>query len=117
MSTTQYVLDQHLKSFSEKDLDALLADYSSDAVFFTQGSSLKGSDAIKPFSRLWFRSLASLAPRSRCGSNVSRVITLTSCGVQKLQTIGTRPLPTHSWYGTGKSWRNPLLPRLLRSAE
>ena len=49
MSTTQYVLDQHLKSFSEKDLDALLADYSSDAVFFTQGSSLKGSDAIKPF--------------------------------------------------------------------
>ena len=49
MSTTQYVLDQHLKSFGENDLDGVLADYSSDAVLFTQGSPLKGSDAIKPF--------------------------------------------------------------------
>ena len=49
MPTTNDVLDQHLKSFRERDLDGLLADYSSDAVFFTPGSSLRGPDAIKPF--------------------------------------------------------------------
>jgi hypothetical protein len=30
MPTTKDVLDQHLKSFNENDLDSLLADYSSD---------------------------------------------------------------------------------------
>lgn len=49
MPTTSDVLEQHLKSFGEKDVDGLLADYSSDAVFFTPGRSLKGPDAIKPF--------------------------------------------------------------------
>ena len=37
MSTASDVLDQHLKSFAEKDLNGLLADYSLDAVFFTPG--------------------------------------------------------------------------------
>jgi len=49
MPTTKDVLDQHLKCFYENDLDGVLADYSSDAVFFTPGKPLKGPDAIKPF--------------------------------------------------------------------
>jgi ketosteroid isomerase-like protein len=49
MPTTNDVLDQHLKCFGENDLDGVLADYSSDAVLFTPGRSLKGTDAIKPF--------------------------------------------------------------------
>ena len=43
------VLDQHLKSFSENDLDGVLADYSSDAVLFIPGKSLGALKAIKPF--------------------------------------------------------------------
>ena len=49
MPTTSDVLDQHLKSFCNNDLDGILSDYSSDAVLFTPGSPLKGTDAIKRF--------------------------------------------------------------------
>ena len=41
MPTTNDVLDQHLKSFGNHDLDGVLADYSSDAVLFIPGSPLK----------------------------------------------------------------------------
>ena len=37
MPTTRDVVDQHLKSFGENDLDGVLADYSSDAVLFVPG--------------------------------------------------------------------------------
>jgi len=49
MPTTSDVVDQHLKCFGENDLDGVLADYSSDAVLFVPGKSLKGPDAIKAF--------------------------------------------------------------------
>ena len=49
MPTTNDVLDQHLKCFADNDLAGVLADYSSDAVFFTPGEPLRGRDAIKPF--------------------------------------------------------------------
>jgi len=43
------VLDRHLTCFAKRDIDGVLADYSSDAVFFSPGGPLKGPDAIKPF--------------------------------------------------------------------
>jgi ketosteroid isomerase-like protein len=49
MSTTKDVLNQHLKCFAENDLEGVLADYSSDALFFIPGEPLRGPDAIKPF--------------------------------------------------------------------
>ena len=49
MPTTQNILDQHLKCFGENDLKGVLADYSSDAVFFIPGKLLKGQDDLKPF--------------------------------------------------------------------
>jgi ketosteroid isomerase-like protein len=49
MPTTNDVLDQHLKSFGNNDLNGVLADYSTDAVLFIPGRSLKGPDAIKSF--------------------------------------------------------------------
>ena len=48
MMSTSDVLDRHLKSFAEYDLDGLLADYSSDAVLFTPAGPLTGPGAIKP---------------------------------------------------------------------
>ena len=48
MISTSNVLDRHLKSFAEYDLDGVLADYSSDAVLFVPTGPLKGPDAIKP---------------------------------------------------------------------
>ena len=48
MLSTSDVLDHHLKSFAEYDLDGVLADYSSDAVLFVPTGPLKGPDAIKP---------------------------------------------------------------------
>ena len=47
--STSDVLDRHLKSFAEYDVDRVVADYSSDAVFFVPSGPLKGPDAIKPF--------------------------------------------------------------------
>jgi ketosteroid isomerase-like protein len=46
--STSDVLDRHLKSFAESDVDGLLADYSSDAVLFAPGGPLRGPHAIKP---------------------------------------------------------------------
>ena len=48
MATTQEVLDHHLKSFGEGDLDGILSDYAEDAVLFTSHGTLKGLEAIKP---------------------------------------------------------------------
>jgi len=49
MLTTKQVVDQHLKSFSEHDLDGVLADYAPDAILFVPGESLTGRDAMKAF--------------------------------------------------------------------
>ena len=48
MISTSDVLDRHLRSFAERDLDGLLADYSSDAVLFIPAGPLKGPQAIQP---------------------------------------------------------------------
>ena len=48
MVSTSDVLDRHLQSFAEYDLDGVLADYSSDAVLFVPTGPLKGPDAIRP---------------------------------------------------------------------
>ena len=47
MVSTSDVLDRHLKSFAEHNVDGVLADYSSDAVLFIPTGPLKGPDAIK----------------------------------------------------------------------
>jgi len=43
------VLDRHLSCFAERDIEGVLADYSSDAVFFSPAGPLKGPNAIRPF--------------------------------------------------------------------
>ena len=43
MVSTSDVLDRHLKSFAEYDLDGVLADYSSDAVLFVPDRAIKRS--------------------------------------------------------------------------
>lgn len=48
MLSTSEVLDRHLKSFAEGDVDGILADYSSDAVLFIPSGPLIGPEAIKP---------------------------------------------------------------------
>jgi len=47
--TTKDVLDQHLKSLGDNDLNGVLADYSSHAVLFVPGGPLRGTDAIRSF--------------------------------------------------------------------
>jgi ketosteroid isomerase-like protein len=49
MPTTTEVVNRHLKSFAEKDLDGILADYATNAVLFIPGGPLRGSAAMKPF--------------------------------------------------------------------
>lgn len=48
VESTRDVLDRHLKSFAEYDVDGVLADYSSDAVLFAPTGPLKGPEEIKP---------------------------------------------------------------------
>jgi ketosteroid isomerase-like protein len=48
MLSTSDVLDRHLKSFASRDVDAVVADYSPDAVLFLPTGPLKGPAAIKP---------------------------------------------------------------------
>jgi len=58
MPTTSDVVDQHMKCFAERDLDGVLADYSPDAVLFTPGQPLKGSDEMKPFFQAFLSEFA-----------------------------------------------------------
>jgi ketosteroid isomerase-like protein len=58
MPTTGDVLDQHLRCFGEKDLDGVVADYSSDAVLFVPDRPLKGPAAIKPFFQTFLSEFA-----------------------------------------------------------
>ena len=48
MNSTQDVLDNHLKSFLELDLERILSDYAPGAVLFTPGGPLRGP-AIREF--------------------------------------------------------------------
>ena len=49
MTNTKDVLDGHLRSFAEKSVDGLVADYAADAVLFIPGQPLLGPSAIRPF--------------------------------------------------------------------
>ena len=48
MASTKDVLDHHTKALRDGDLNAVLADYASDAVFFTKDGAFRGRDAIRP---------------------------------------------------------------------
>lgn len=49
MPITKDIVNQHLKCFAEKNVDGVLADYSSDAVLFVPGGPLRRTAAIKAF--------------------------------------------------------------------
>src|SRR5215469_6129693 len=48
MASTKDILEHHTKALGGGDLNAVLADYSSDAVLFTKDGSFKGLDALRP---------------------------------------------------------------------
>src|SRR5262245_44772289 len=58
MLTTTDILNQHMKAFAENDLDAVVADYSSDAVLFTPDRPLRGVAEIKPFFQAFLSEFA-----------------------------------------------------------
>jgi len=47
MASTKDILDHHTKALRDGDLNAVLADYASDAVLFTKDGVFKGLDAIR----------------------------------------------------------------------
>ena len=48
MASAAEVLDHHLKSFAEGDIESMLADYSADSVLIVPDGPLKGPAAIRP---------------------------------------------------------------------
>lgn len=48
MNTTKDVVDHHLKSFGEGDLNGILSDYAPMAILFTPNGLLEEIDAIRP---------------------------------------------------------------------
>ncbi|WP_205648704.1 nuclear transport factor 2 family protein [Acuticoccus kandeliae] len=57
------VLDRHLAAFADRDLDAIMADYSEDSVFITPEGILRGPDEIRPLFRMILDEFA--APEAR----------------------------------------------------
>ena len=47
MSSTKDVLNHHIQSFGEGNLNGILSDYASNAVMFTPNGPLEGVEAIK----------------------------------------------------------------------
>jgi hypothetical protein len=111
MVSTSDVLDRHLKSFAEFDVDSVVADYTPDAVFFVPSGPLKGRDAIKPFFQALISEFAKPAPRLRCSCAALRGITPTFYGPRKRRITLTNSLPTPLLCGTGKLLASPLLPK------
>jgi len=48
MASTKDVIDHHLKSFGQGDLEGILSDYAPNAIFFTATGALRGTDGIRP---------------------------------------------------------------------
>ena len=48
MRSTTDIVDNHLKSFGEGDLNGILSDFASMAILFTPDGALEGVDAIRP---------------------------------------------------------------------
>jgi hypothetical protein len=48
MSSTKDVIDHHLKSFGEGNLNGILSDYAPMAILFTPDGPLEGVDALRP---------------------------------------------------------------------
>jgi ketosteroid isomerase-like protein len=48
MNTAKEVVEHHLGSFFERDIEGILSDYSPDAVLFTPDGPLRGVDQIRP---------------------------------------------------------------------
>lgn len=49
MATTESVLTQHVQALVSRDLDAIVSDYSEDAVVFTPNGAFKGLENIRTF--------------------------------------------------------------------
>lgn len=58
MTSTLDIIDNHLRSFREGDLDRLMQDYGDDTVFFTVDGALQGPAAIRAFMAGLFREFA-----------------------------------------------------------
>ena len=48
MNPTKSIIDHHLKSFVDRNLEGLLSDYAPGAVMFTANGPLKGEAALRP---------------------------------------------------------------------
>ena len=62
MTSTKAILDNHLSSFFERDLQGVLSDYAPDAVMFTRNSTLKGIDGIRPLFQSLFAEFGKGSP-------------------------------------------------------
>ena len=49
MSTTESVLGHHVKALISRDVDAVVSDYSNDAVVFAPNGVFKGTENIRAF--------------------------------------------------------------------
>ena len=47
VSSTSDVLERHMKTFGANDLEGVLADYAPNAVMYTPGGAVKGSEALR----------------------------------------------------------------------
>ncbi len=54
MTSTNDVLNHHLKCFGEGELKGLLSDYAPGAVLFLPDGPLRGANAIRPFFQTLF---------------------------------------------------------------
>ena len=57
-ATTQQILDHHLKSFGEGDLDGILEDYTDASLLFTPDGILRGPSEMRPLFEALFAEFA-----------------------------------------------------------
>ena len=58
VASTETVLERHLQCFMSRDLEGILADYSPDAILFTQAGLVRGKEALATAFKGFFAEFA-----------------------------------------------------------
>ena len=68
--TSEEILQNHLNSFLENDLEALMSDFTDESVLITQDTSYKGLKAIKDF----YAGLIPLFPKQKSSVELEKTV-------------------------------------------
>ena len=107
-ATTQQVLEHHLKSFGEGDLEGILEDFADESVLFTPDGILRGPDERRAFFEAFFAEFAKPGASFEMKKQIVEGETAYIVWSAETGTMSTSSPPTPSSFATARSSPKPL---------